>query len=243
MAQIICHDVTLAYDGKPVVTELNFSVAAGEWIAIVGANGTGKSTLVRALLGLLTPESGSIALGEGLSMRDIGYLPQQTPVQMDFPASVTEIVLTGHLGRHGISPFYSRKERAEARTLLCELGLESLALASYRTLSGGQQQRVLLARALLAAKRMLLLDEPTASLDPVATQEFYALVRRLRTEKGVTVLMVTHDLSVLKCDVDRILHLGQTPPFFGTFSEYAESDAGRAYLASQREEERGGEIQ
>ncbi|MBO5269229.1 MAG: metal ABC transporter ATP-binding protein [Clostridia bacterium] len=241
MSQIICNDITLAYDGTPVVTHLNFTVEAGECLAIVGANGTGKSTLIRALLGLLRPEAGKIEFEEGLSMRDIGYLPQQTAVQRDFPASVMEIVLTGHLGRHGMRPFYTKREKDEAAALLSELGIGHLAKCSYRNLSGGQQQRVLLARALLAAKKMLLLDEPTASLDPVATEEFYALIRRLRKEKGVTVLMVTHDLAELRRDADRVLHLGTTPPFFGTFAAYAESDAGRAYLDLAQNAEKGGE--
>lgn len=237
MAQIICNDMTLAYDGRPVIEGLSFSVSSGDYLCIVGANGTGKSTLIRALLGLITPASGTVTFGEGLTMRDVGYLPQQTPVQRDFPASVLEIVLTGHLGRHGFRPFYTRKEKAAAGEVLAELGIADLAHASYRALSGGQQQRVLLARALLAAKRMLLLDEPTASLDPVATREFYALIRRLCRDKGVTVLMVTHDLSALERDADHILHLGEHPPFFGTFRSYAESEAGKAYLGSRNDTE------
>jgi len=232
MSQITCNNITLAYDGTPVLQNLSFSVKAGECLCIVGANGTGKSTLIRALLGLMTPISGEITFGEGLSMRDIGYLPQQTAVQRDFPASVIEIVLTGHLGRHSFSPFYSGKEKREAREILRELGMEAVAGKSYCSLSGGQQQRVLLARALLAARKMILLDEPTASLDPTATREFYALIRKLRIEKGITVLIVTHDLSVLSRDADHILHLGQTPPFFGSFRSYAESETGSSYLAS-----------
>ena len=237
MAQIICKDITLAYDGKPVISDLNFTVEAGDYLCIVGANGTGKSTLIRALLGLISPTAGSISFGEGLSMRDVGYLPQQTAVQRDFPASVLEIALTGHLGRHGLRPFYTKKEKEEAREMLNELGIGDLLTNCYRSLSGGQQQRVLLARALLAARKMILLDEPTASLDPAATREFYALIRRLRRERGVTVLMVTHDLSALERDADHILQLGQTPPFFGTFRAYAESDEGRAYLETHTDAE------
>lgn len=231
MPQITCNDITLAYDGKAVLEHLSFTVDAGECLCIVGANGTGKSTLCRALLGLVSPVSGEIVFGEGLSTRDIGYLPQQTAVQRDFPASVFEIVLTGLLSRRGLRPFYTAKEKAEATALLTELGIDGLRDKSYRVLSGGQQQRVLLARALLAARRMILLDEPTASLDPVATQDFYALIHRLRREKGITVLMVTHDLTALRRACDRVLHLGKNPPFFGTPREYEASEAGREYLS------------
>ena len=241
MSQIICNDITLAFDGKPILEHLNFTVGAGDCLYIVGANGTGKSTLIRALLGLIAPASGEIRFGEGLSMRDIGYLPQQTAVQRDFPASVFEIVLTGLLPRRGLRPFYTAKEREAAREVMRELGIEALETRSYRVLSGGQQQRVLLARALLAARKMLLLDEPTASLDPAATQEFYDLIRRLRVEKGITVLMVTHDLGALRRDADHILHLGKNPPFFGTLAEYEASETGRAYLSMGTEESEGGD--
>ncbi len=231
MSQITCNDITLAYGGTPILEHLSFTVDAGECLAIVGENGTGKSSLCRALLGLVPPVSGEILFGEGLSMRDIGYLPQQTAVQRDFPASVYEIILTGLLSRRGLRPFYTAKEKAEACEMMRELGIEGLKDKSYRVLSGGQQQRVLLARALLAAKRMLLLDEPTASLDPAATQDFYALIRRLRREKGITVLMVTHDLFALRSDADRILHLGKNPPFFGTAEAFEKSETGREYLS------------
>ena len=242
MAQIECNNLTLAYDKRTVLSGLSFFVEKGECLSIVGANGTGKSTLCRALLGLLTPISGEIVFGEGLSARDVGYLPQATDVQRDFPASVTEIVRTGLLSSRGPRPFYTRAEKERAAEALCELGIERLARESYRTLSGGQQQRVLLARALLAAKRLLLVDEPTASLDPAATQEFYALVDRLRREKGITVLMVTHDLDAIRLYSDRILHLGKNPPFFGTRTEYERSDAGREYLSllSREENAEGG---
>ena len=242
MAQITCNDITLAYNGKPVLTNLSFSVSEGEYLCIVGENGTGKSTLIRAILGLFSPAHGEIVFGEGLSRRDVGYLPQQTAVQRDFPASVIEIVLTGLLGRRGLRPFYTRKEREEARLVMKELSIDDLARESYRSLSGGQQQRVLLARALLAARKMILLDEPTASLDPIATEDFYALIRRLCREKGITVLMVTHDLSVVRRDCDKILHLGMEPPLFMPLAEYESSTVGQSYLKSDRTDGEEGSV-
>lgn len=209
MAQIFGENLTLGYEGRAVVRDLNFRVEAGDCLCIVGENGSGKSTLMKTLLGLQPPLAGRIRFGEGLSRRDIGYLPQQTELQRDFPALVGEIVQSGFQGRCGLRPFYTRAEKAEARQMLQKVGAADLAGRCYRELSGGQQQRVLLARALCAARKALLLDEPVTGLDPQAAEGLYALIRDLHAQ-GITILMITHDLGPAMSLATRVLHLGNT---------------------------------
>ena len=225
MAQLICRDLALGYEGGAILEHLNFEVQAGDYLCIVGENGSGKSTLMRTLLGLQSPLAGEIRTGDGLARNEIGYLPQQTVVQRDFPASVWEIVLSGCQGRHGLRPFYNNEEKQRARDAMELLGVTPLARRCYRELSGGQQQRVLLARALCATQKLLLLDEPAAGLDPRVTQELYALIRRLHAQ-GITILMVSHDLHAALADADHILHIGSTV-FFGTKEEYLQSESYR----------------
>ena len=229
MQQITVRDLSLAYEGKCVFENLNFTVSSGQYLCIVGANGSGKSTLVKALLGLKAPSAGSIEFAEKLREGGVGYLPQQTPVQRDFPASVREIVLSGCLNRHTFRPFYSAADRALAQEKMEKLGILTLAEHSYRDLSGGMQQRVLLARALCATRAMLLLDEPTAGLDPNATHEMYELIASLNREQGVTVIMVTHDFPAAVKYASHILHIGHDPVFFGSTAEYLKSDAVRCF--------------
>lgn len=231
MAQLLCKDLILGYEGKPVVRDLNFQVEKGDYLCIVGENGSGKSTLMKALLGLKEPMAGEIRMGDGLEADGIGYLPQQTIVQKDFPASVQEIVRSGCLNRMGWHPFYSREEKEMARANMEKLGISHLAKRCYRELSGGQQQRVLLARALCATKYMLLLDEPVAGLDPVAMQEMYDLLERLNREEKITIIMVSHDIRAAVEYADHILHVSEEPLFFGTKEEYLQSDIGKAYLS------------
>ncbi|MDR1691972.1 MAG: ABC transporter ATP-binding protein [Oscillospiraceae bacterium] len=219
MALLTCSHLTLGYEGNPVLSDLSFSVDAGDYLCIVGENGSGKTTLMKTLLKLKTPVSGRIAMGDGLKQADIGYLPQQTAVQRDFPASVREIVLSGCLNRRGFRPFYSADEKKRAEERMTRLGVGHLAKRCYRELSGGQQQRVLLARALCAAGRVLLLDEPAAGLDPQASEEMYALIKALNGE-GVTILMISHDTAASLPYATHVLHIG-TPLFFGTAGEYA----------------------
>ncbi len=193
MSLIQCQHLTLSYDGRPVLSDLSFAIEKEDCLCIVGENGTGKSTLIKALLGLKTPEKGVITLGEGLTATAIGYLPQKNEAQRDFPASVWEVVLSGRLNRHGIFAFYNKEDKEDAERQLVRLGIANLKNQSFATLSGGQQQRVLLARALCSARRLLLLDEPMAGLDPIATAELYAVIERLKQD-GMTILMVSHDL-------------------------------------------------
>ena len=231
MALIICKELCLGYDGQEILHNLNFSVDKGDYLCIVGENGSGKSTLMRTLLGLQQPLHGSITLGEGLTHRQIGYLPQQTVVQRDFPATVREIVLSGFQGRAGLRPFYTRTEKDEARRQMERMNITPLEKRCYRELSGGQQQRVLLARALCATERVLLLDEPVSGLDPQVTAEMYALIQKLNRE-GVTIIMISHDIHAAMTYASRILHIGDEI-FFGTPQDYRRSGAAKGFFGKE----------
>ena len=230
MALITCQDLSLGYDGRAILHDLNFEVNAGDYLCIVGENGSGKSTLLRTILGLQPPLGGRVLTGDGLLPNTIGYLPQQTPVQRDFPATVREIVLSGCQGRCGGRPFYSREERQLCEAMIGRMGLTDLRRRCYRELSGGQQQRVLLARALCATRRLLLADEPVSGLDPKATADLYHLFRMLNREDGITVILITHDIAAALRDATHILHVGDTV-FFGTRQAYLESSIGARFLA------------
>ena len=219
MAQLTCRELSVGYDGKAVVQHLNFEVFAGDYLCIVGENGSGKSTLMKTLLGLQPPVGGKIVTGDGLRKNEIGYLPQQTAAQKDFPASVREIVLSGCQGRCGSRPFYNKEEKELAADAMEKMQIVPLAKRCYRTLSGGQQQRVLLSRALCATRKMLLLDEPISGLDPKVTAEMYTLIHRLNYEDGITVVMISHDLNAALQYASHILHIGDRV-FFGTKAAY-----------------------
>lgn len=230
MALLTCHQLTLGYEHTAVVRALNFEVNSGDYLCILGENGSGKSTLMRTILHLQPPMSGRITLGDGLRANEIGYLPQQTMVQRDFPASVYEIVLSGCLSRCGPHPFYRRADRQLAISNMEKMGISHLSSRCYRELSGGQQQRVLLARALCATKKMLLLDEPIAGLDPTTTAELYELIRRINREDGVTIIMISHDVASAIREATHILHIDHTPRFFGTTDEYLTSPVGQNFI-------------
>ena len=231
MALITCRDLCLGYDGQEILHNLNFSVEQGDYLCIVGENGSGKSTLMRTLLGLQQPIRGSITLHDGLTHRQIGYLPQQTIVQRDFPATVREIVRSGFQGHMGLRPYYSHTEKEEARRQMERMGILQLETRCYRELSGGQQQRVLLARALCATERVLLLDEPVSGLDPQVTAEMYALIQSLNRE-GITILMISHDIHAAMTYASRILHIGDTV-FFGTPQDYRKSGAAKGFFGKE----------
>lgn len=230
--QIICRNTALGYEDGIVTENLNFTVNSGDYLCILGENGSGKSTLIKALLGLKPQVSGEIKWCDGFSASDIGYLPQQTPVQRDFPASVREIVLSGCLSKKGFHPFYSSKEKKLADDTIRQLGIESLAKKCYRELSGGQQQRVLLARALCAASKMLLLDEPATALDPHAQLELYELIANLNRQ-GISIIMVSHDITASLRYATHILHISKTQLFFGTKSDYMNSSVGRSFIETE----------
>lgn len=231
MAQLSCQNVVLGYEGRAVIRELNFEVNRGDYLCIVGENGSGKSTLIKALLKLKAPMEGEIKMGDGLEADEIGYLPQQTLVQRDFPASVQEIVRSGCLNRRGWRPFYNREEKEKAAEAMKKLGISKLAKRCYRELSGGQQQRVLLARALCASKAMLLLDEPVAGLDPMAMQEMYDLLTWLNQGEKITIIMVSHDIESAVKNASHILHISEEPLFFGSKEDYIKSEIGKVYLS------------
>ena len=220
MAQIICNNVSLGYEGHTVCENLNFEINAGDYICIVGDNGSGKSTLIKALLSLGTVIGGEIAFGDGLTRKDIGYLPQQSEAQKDFPASVREVVLSGCVGGLGKRAFFGKAERLEADQNMKMMGIYELADKSYRTLSGGQQQRVLLARALCAANKVLILDEPVSGLDPSASASLYSLIHHLNKHTGATIIMVTHDIENSLRDATGVLRMSNEPRFFDSVEDY-----------------------
>lgn len=224
MALISCRNVCLSYENISVVENLNFQVNQGDYLCIVGENGSGKSTLIKSILGLKETTSGHLHMGDGLTSKEIGYLPQQTTAQKDFPASVYEVVLSGCITSKNGRIFFSSKEKSLAVENMKKLDILELKNKCYRELSGGQQQRVLLARALCASKKMLLLDEPVTGLDPLVTVEMYELIKRINSELGITIIMVSHDLHAATVNASHILHLQKNTSFFGTKEEYLKSD-------------------
>ena len=206
MAQLICENLTLGYNSSIIIDKLSFSVEKGDYLCIIGENGSGKTTLIKTILRLQKPIEGQITTGDGVLPDEIGYLPQQTQVQRDFPASVWEIVLSGCQSRCGKRPFYNKKEKQLAVEAMEQMEITGLAKRCYRELSGGQQQRVLLARALCATQKMLLLDEPVSGLDPSVTEEMYELIKQLNN-KGVTIIMITHDVEAAKKYATKILRI------------------------------------
>ena len=207
MAILDCRNLGFAYNGKIVLDGVNFSLSSGSYLCVVGENGSGKSTLVKGLLGLKAADKGEIIFGEGLKGTEIGYLPQQTQVQRDFPASVQEVVMSGCINSMGKRLHFGKEERERAMMNMERMGIEDLANESYQQLSGGQQQRVLLARALCATKKLLLLDEPVTGLDPIATGEMYNLIKLVNLCDNITVIMVSHDIHEAVRYATHILHL------------------------------------
>ena len=222
---IKCEHVDLGYENQDAVINVNMEVCPGDYLCIVGENGSGKSTLIKGLLGLLKPSGGKLTVAEELKTTGIGYLPQQTAAQKDFPASVREVVLSGCLSRRGRRPFYSKTEKDIASANMEKLGITQLANQCYRELSGGQQQRVLIARALCATRELLILDEPITGLDPMAIQDFYSMIRKLNREDKVAIIMVSHDLRNAVEEANKILHLQKQVLFYGPAHDSMNSKA------------------
>lgn len=227
---ISCKAISASYDGMNVLKDLTFSVNEGDYLCIAGENGSGKSTLIKCLLGIKHVDCGEITMGDGLKQTDIGYLPQQTLLQKEFPATVGEVVLSGCLNSRRYKPFFSSKEKKRAEENMQKLGISDLKSRSYRELSGGQQQRVLLARALCAAKKLILLDEPVTALDPLASAELYSVISEINKKYNIAVIMVSHDIQNSVENSSHVLHLKKEGYFFGTSSEYLKSEIGSHFI-------------
>lgn len=234
-ALIRCEHVDFGYENHDAVIDVSMEINPGDYLCILGENGSGKSTLMKGILGLLKPTAGTLVVDEELRRTGIGYLPQQTAAQRDFPATVYEVVRSGCLSHLGRRPFFSRADKALAMENMEKLGIAGLSRKCYRELSGGQQQRVLIARALCATKKLLILDEPITGLDPSAIQELYALIRKLNREDKVTILMVSHDVQNVVHQANKILHLQQRVLFYGNVKDYVKSRAGLEFLGGDEE--------
>lgn len=230
-----CEHVDFGYENQDAVIDVSLEVNTGDYICIVGENGSGKSTLMKGILGLLKPTVGKIEISDELKKAGIGYLPQQTAAQKDFPATVFEVVISGCLGKRGNRPFYSAKERQAALSNLERLGIADLKKSCFRDLSGGQKQRALIARALCATDKLLILDEPITGLDPSAIQDFYNIIRKLNREEQVAILMVSHDMANIVRQAGKILHLQQKALFWGTVQDYLKSGIGNQFLGGEEE--------
>ena len=231
---ISVNNLSIEFSSQKLFDNINYVINPNDKIALVGKNGAGKSTMLKIIAGLQKPTEGAVAVPQGVT---IGYLPQQTAAQRDFPATVYEVVRSGCLSRMGNRPFYTKKEKVLALENMEKLGLSPLKNYCYRELSGGQQQRALIARALCATDKLLVLDEPITGLDPSAIQEFYQILGKLNRKDGVAILMVSHDIQNAVSQASKILHLGQKVLFYGTVEEYRVSEAGREFLGSRRERE------
>lgn len=226
---ISCKNLSIGYENITVLEDISFDIQRGDYLCIVGENGAGKSTLIKCLAGLKKPMSGSIEFAKGVSRKEVGYLPQQTSIQRDFPASVREVVLSGCLNSSRLIPFYTSEDKAKAESHMQELGIANLANHSYRELSGGQQQRVLLARALCASSKILILDEPVTGLDPIVTSEIYSIIGKINQKHRITIIMVSHDVDTAIMCANKILHVKHTVQFYGKTSDYLKSAVGKSF--------------
>ncbi|MGN1481914.1 metal ABC transporter ATP-binding protein [Porcipelethomonas sp.] len=231
---ITCRNLSFSYDNVTVVQELNFCVDSGDYLCIVGENGAGKSTLMKGILGLKQPSEGEIIYSGNLKKNEIGYLPQQTNMQRDFPASVYEAVISGCLNKHRFSPFYSKEDKLKVSDIMNKLGITDIKDHCYRELSGGQQQRVLLARALCATEKVLLLDEPVTGLDPAVTIDMYHLISQINNDLGITIIMISHDIQSACRYASKILHVNKKQVFFGSTEDYIKSGASNRFLDNDK---------
>lgn len=235
MKLISFENVTMKYDTRQcnAVTDVSFYVETGDYLCITGENGSGKSTILKGLLGLMDISHGKIGYAHGFSRADIGYLPQHTQTQKNFPASVTEVIMSGNLGKMKNFPFYRKAEKDRAIRNMERLSIADLAKRPYGELSGGQQQRVLLARALCSSEKMIALDEPLTGLDPLVTSELYRIIGEINREDKIAVVMVTHDVVNAVKYANKILHLSGRAEYFGDTEGYINSEIGQRYLSDR----------
>ena len=224
MNLIECKKLSIGYGNKVVCKNINFAVERGQYVCIIGDNGCGKSTLLKTILGLNKPVNGKIIFDKSNKVSSIGYLPQQSDMQKDFPATVREVVMSGFLGGMGWRPFYNREEKAKADKVMEELEIQPLANKSYKELSGGQQQRVLLARALCATDEILVMDEPVNGLDARTIRKFYSIIRKLNSENGLTIVMVSHNIDKVVDYATHIVYLKNDMAFAGTSEDFVNSE-------------------
>lgn len=225
MAILTAKKVKIGFGENVVIKDASFSLDEGDFACVVGTNGSGKSTLIKAILGLIKPMSGTIEYGEGLTQTTIGYLPQETRPDANFPATVEEIVLSGCLGHMKMRPFYCHKEHEHVRESLRTLGIDELAKASFMKLSGGQKQKVLLARSLSATKKLLILDEPSNNLDYKSRKDFYKTLKKLNSEQGLTIIMITHDLDADDLIGNKVVAISDGVAKIAATAEYLEGRA------------------
>ena len=233
MTLITCKDLGFSYDGQPAVRGISCIIDEGDYLCVVGCNGSGKTTFVKGLLGLLKAYEGSLEFDKDLRLPNIGYLPQQVFIQKSFPAIVQEIVLSGRLSNLGLAPFYGKADKSAAKESLELLDIAALSKASFSSLSSGQQQRVLLARAICSAPdglKLLILDEPMNGLDPHVRQDLYALIDDLNKRLGIAIIMVTHDVQASVRYASHILALEGTQQFFGTAHEFEHTAVGQELM-------------
>lgn len=213
-------NLTVKYANSVVIDKASFSVTEGDFICVVGANGSGKSTLIKTLLGLISPAEGKVEFLGGLKRTQVGYLPQESRIEQGFPATVTEVVLSGTLGRLGRIPIYRKAEKERAKEALKLLKITKLEDKSFSGLSGGERQKVLLARALVATEKLLILDEPSNNLDQRSRAGFYKILKQLNEEAKLTILMITHDLDAEDLIGNKILSIKNAKVELTTTEEF-----------------------
>ena len=215
-------NISIKYDDEYIIKDLSFKVEDNDYLCIIGENGSGKTTLMKAILGLIKIDQGNITFNNDLKNNEITYLPQTNNIQKDFPATVKEVVLSGCLNRLEKRFFYNQEDKDLALKNIEKLNITNIINKSFKNLSGGQKQRVLLARALSANKKILLLDEPVTGLDPKTTKELYKIIKELNDE-GLTIIMISHDIKEVIKYSKHILSINDNY-FYGTNDEYIKKE-------------------
>ena len=229
MKLIECKKLNIGYGNKVVCKDINLTIEKGQYVCVVGENGCGKSTLLKTILGLNKAVSGKVIFDDNFKSSSIGYMPQQSEIQRDFPATVYEIIMSGFLGQMKFRPFYNKAEKEKANKIMQELDIADLAKKSFKELSGGQQQRVFLARALCATDEVLVMDEPVNALDSKAIRKFYSLIKKLNVDNGLTIIMVTHNIDkVIKYATD-VVYLKNKMEFAGKKEEFLQSEYAQVF--------------